>query len=103
LHFLVSEHEVLSDKEAQLVLEEYGVTKDQLPKIYEADAGLKGLNFKVGGDIIRIKRKRPTSPSGAVYYRVVVEGEIPKIKQRKKEEEFYEDEDEGGDDEGSGE
>lgn len=101
MHFLVPKHEVLSDKEAQLLLEKYDVTKNQIPKIYEEDQGLKGLSFKPG-DIVKIKRKSPTSGS-AFYYRVVVEGKIPKIKQRKKEEEVYEDEDEGGDDEGGSE
>lgn len=99
MHFLVPKHEVLSEEEVKLLLEKYNTTKDKLPKIYQADKGLKDLKVKVG-DVIKITRKSPTAGS-AVYYRVVVEGEIPKIKQRKKEEEiFIEEEDEGGEEDG---
>lgn len=98
MHFLVPKHEILSEEDVKLLLEKYGTTKDKIPKIYQADKGLKDLEVKVG-DVIKIRRKSLTSGS-AVYYRVVVEGEIPKIKQKKKEEEIFEEEDDGGEDDG---
>jgi len=71
-NILVPKHEVLSDKEAERLLELYNVTRDKLPKIRKDDPALRGLGAKVG-DIIKITRKSPSAGT-AFYYRVVIEG-----------------------------
>jgi DNA-directed RNA polymerase subunit H len=70
-HELVPRHEVLSDEEAQAILERYGVTPDQLPKIYANDAVARAVRAKPG-NIIIIKRKSPTAGEH-VAFRYVVE------------------------------
>ena len=70
-HDLVPRHEVLSDEEARAVLDRYGVTPDQLPKIFASDAVARAIRAKPG-QIIRIKRKSPTAGE-SVAYRYVVE------------------------------
>ena len=69
-HELIPKHSKLSDKEKKKLMETYHITSmKELPKIYKNDAGLQGLNVKVG-DIVKIIRQSPTGE--AVYYRVVV-------------------------------
>ena len=70
-HDLVPRHELLSDEEALGILERYGVTPEQLPKIFANDAVARAVRAKPG-NIIRIKRKSPTAGE-AVAYRYVVE------------------------------
>src|ERR1051326_4645019 len=70
-HDLVPRHEVLSDAEARDILDRYGVTPDQLPKIFANDAVARAVRAKPG-NIIRIRRKSPTAGE-AVAYRYVVE------------------------------
>jgi DNA-directed RNA polymerase subunit H len=70
-HDLVPRHEVLSDEEQREILERYGVTPDQLPKIFANDAVARAVRAKAG-QIIRIRRKSPTAGE-AVAYRYVVE------------------------------
>jgi DNA-directed RNA polymerase subunit H len=70
-HELVPRHEVLSDEEARAILEKYGVTPDQLPKVLASDAVARAVRAK-SGQIIRIRRKSPTAGE-AVAYRYVVE------------------------------
>lgn len=67
---LVPKHEVLSAEEAVFVLENYGITKEEMPKIQSDDAAIKDRDVKVG-DIIKITRKSQTAGE-ALYYRVVV-------------------------------
>ncbi len=67
---LVPKHEVLSAEEAASVLENYGITKEEMPKIQSDDAAIKGMDVKVG-DIIKITRKSQTAGE-ALYYRVVI-------------------------------
>jgi DNA-directed RNA polymerase subunit H len=69
-NILVPKHEVLTTEEANRVLEFYGVTKSELPKIKKTDPAIKKLGVKVG-DIIKITRKSPTAGK-ALYYRVVI-------------------------------
>lgn len=70
-HNLVPEHVILSDEEAQQVLEELNSTPDQLPKILITDPVVKAIGAKVG-DILRITRKSETA-GVFVAYRVVRE------------------------------
>ena len=70
-HELVPRHELLSDEEARGILERYGVTPDQLPKILASDAVARAVRAKPG-QIIQIKRKSPTAGEH-VAYRYVVE------------------------------
>jgi DNA-directed RNA polymerase subunit H len=70
-HDLVPRHEVLGDDEKQEILQRFGVTPDQLPKIFANDAVARAVRAKPG-DIVRIKRKSPTAGE-AVAYRYVVE------------------------------
>lgn len=70
-HDLVPRHEVLSDEDARAILDKYGVTPDQLPKIFASDAVARAVRAKPG-QIIKIKRKSPTAGE-ATAYRYVVE------------------------------
>ena len=70
-HELVPRHEVLSEEEKKEILERYGVSPEQLPKIFANDAVARAVRAKPG-EIIRIKRKSPTAGE-AVAYRYVVE------------------------------
>ena len=71
-HVLVPEHEVLTDEEAEEVLNKYNITKSQLPKILITDPMVKKIEAKVG-DIIKITRKSPTAGE-SIFYRIVVNG-----------------------------
>ncbi|MHA1409639.1 MAG: DNA-directed RNA polymerase subunit H [Candidatus Odinarchaeia archaeon] len=72
---LVPEHIVLSEKEAEEVLEKLKIKASQLPKIFINDPALKALGQEIKpGTIIKIIRKSPTA-GNAVAYRVVIEGE----------------------------
>ena len=70
-HKLVPKHELLSPEESQKILDEYNVTRDQLPKIVLNDPAIKHLEAGVG-DIIRIIRLSEIVGK-SIYYRVVVE------------------------------
>jgi|TARA_B100000959_G_scaffold150895_1_gene158331 DNA-directed RNA polymerase subunit H len=69
-HKLVPEHEVLKEEEADSLLNEYNISKGQLPKILITDAVVKNIKADVG-DIIKITRNSQTAGT-AVVYRVVV-------------------------------
>lgn len=71
-HILVPEHIKLSDEEIKKVLEQYNISKKQLPKILKNDAAIKHLNPKVG-DVIKIIRN--SEAQGKIeFFRVVVNG-----------------------------
>ena len=79
-HVYVPEHTLLSEDEAQRVLEELKITKDQLPKIRKNDAAIRTLerSESVGhpiepGSVIRVVRESETAEE-FVAYRVVVSG-----------------------------
>ncbi|MFQ5975551.1 MAG: DNA-directed RNA polymerase subunit H [Candidatus Hydrothermarchaeales archaeon] len=69
-HVLVPEHEILSDKEEEKLLERHNISKGQLPKILITDSVIKKINAKVG-DVVKITRKSQTAGKSMVY-RVVV-------------------------------
>jgi DNA-directed RNA polymerase I, II, and III subunit RPABC1 len=73
-HVSVPKHELLTDDEAKLLLEEYNSKKKDLPKIYVSDAIARYFNAKIG-QIFRIIR--PSETSGlAPYHRLVVKGNV---------------------------
>jgi DNA-directed RNA polymerase subunit H len=69
-HILVSKHSKLGEKETKTLLEQYGITKKELPRIIKKDPSIKDLNVK-SGDIIKIERKSPTAGT-AIFYRCVI-------------------------------
>lgn len=76
-HELVPEHHLLTDEEAEKVLKDLRITRDQLPKIRKSDACVKVLEKIHGpideGRIIKIVRKSPTAEI-FVGYRMVIRG-----------------------------
>jgi len=70
-HRAVPDHRKLDEDEIEEVLEEYGVEKDDLPKIERTDAPLKQMDVEVG-DVIEITRDSPTAGK-TTYYRRVIE------------------------------
>jgi len=78
-HDLVPEHHVLKPEETKVVLEQYGIQIDQLPKIRNDDPCIQTLEKKYGeiepGTLIKIVR-RSDSAGVAVTYRVVVKASM---------------------------
>jgi DNA-directed RNA polymerase subunit H len=76
LHDLVPEHAILSEKEAEVVLNSLRIKADQLPKIRKDDPVLNILEMTgqeiKEGQIIKITRKSE-SAGVCVVYRMVVE------------------------------
>jgi DNA-directed RNA polymerase subunit H len=70
-HVLVPLHEVVPDDQVTPLLKQYGITKEQLPKIRHSDPAVKVIGAKPG-QVVRIIRKSPTA-GHAVAYRLVVE------------------------------
>ncbi|NLI74208.1 MAG: DNA-directed RNA polymerase subunit H [Euryarchaeota archaeon] len=74
-HNLIPEHHLMSEDEAQQMLSELNITRDQLPKIRKGDACIKVLERIHGpieeGRIIRIVRKSDTAESFEVYRLVI--------------------------------
>lgn len=68
-HVLVPRHEILTQEEVENLFTMYHVSPQNLPLIFIGDAGLTGLDAKMG-DIVRITRASPTAGT-AVYYRRV--------------------------------
>lgn len=69
-HELVPKHEVLSKEEREKILNNYNITKEELPKILSSDSVLEHIKAKPG-DVIRISRSSQTAGE-TLYYRVVV-------------------------------
>jgi DNA-directed RNA polymerase subunit H len=70
-HELVPEHIIASDEEIQLVLDHYGIEKNQLPRIFREDPAVKVLGARPG-QVIRIERESLTA-GRSFYYRLVVD------------------------------
>lgn len=68
-HFLVPRHEIVKEENEKEILDKFGVTKEQLPRINEYDPALRSLGVK-RGDVIKIFREEETGKN--TYYRVVV-------------------------------
>lgn len=69
-HRLVPKMRVLSEKDKAHVLKQYGVTPEQLPKIYTWDPAIRTLEAKLG-DILEIERSDLTGKYN--FYRFVIE------------------------------
>ncbi|MCQ2069528.1 MAG: DNA-directed RNA polymerase subunit H [archaeon] len=76
-HRLVPEHHLLTEEEANKVLDQWNITRDQLPKIKSGDAALRVLEEIHGpieeGSVIKIVRKSETAQE-FVSYRLVTKG-----------------------------
>lgn len=77
-HELVPEHHLLTEAEAEEVLQRKGMTRDQLPKIRKSDPGIKVLESVHGhpieeGSVIKVVRKSETAQE-SVAYRLVTRG-----------------------------
>ena len=70
-HKLVPEHVILTEEEAEKVLDELKIRPDQLPKILPDDPVVKAIGAKIG-DILKITRNRETAGI-FVAYRIVRE------------------------------
>lgn len=69
-HELVPEHEVLTEEEAEEVLEEYEIEATQLPKLESKDPVAKEIGAE-SGDIVRVKRDSPTAGEKEAYRYVI--------------------------------
>lgn len=82
-HILVPGHILLSDEEAEQVLKDLNLSKEQLPKIRKNDAAIRQLERTEGvghpiepGSIIKVVRKSETAEEFVAYRVVVVGGEL---------------------------
>ncbi len=71
-HSLVPEHTKLTEEEAKKILDEFNITKDEIPKILISDAAIQDLSPEYG-DVIKITRGSQTNTQ-TIFYRVVVNG-----------------------------
>jgi DNA-directed RNA polymerase subunit H len=69
-HQLVPKHILLAEREKEELLQKYGITLRQLPRISLEDAAIREMNPKIG-DVVKIVRKSVTAGESE-YYRVVV-------------------------------
>ena len=76
-HELVPEYHLLSEKEAEKVLKQLKLTKDQLPKTRITDPCIRTLDAIVGpveeGMVVKIVRRSSTS-GVSICHRLVVRG-----------------------------
>jgi len=70
-HTMVPKHEILSEKEAEELLQKYKVNTYQLPYIKVSDPAVKAIGAKPG-NIVKITRNSPTAGK-YIAYRYVVE------------------------------
>ena len=69
-HELVPNHEILTPKEVEELLQKYRINLSQLPRIKVSDVAVIAIGGK-SGDIIKITRRSPTAGEH-VAYRLVV-------------------------------
>lgn len=69
-HELVPEHEVLTEEEAEEVLDEHEIEATQLPKLKSKDPVAKEIGAETG-DIVRVKRDSPTAGEKEAYRYVI--------------------------------
>ena len=73
-HRLVPKHRIMSEDEKEELLERYGITVNQLPRIRLRDPAVMELGGREG-DLIEIDRKSPTAGESK-YYRIVVRTKV---------------------------
>lgn len=66
LHELVPEHDIITDKEIEEVEKEYGISREQLPRIKAGDPAAKAIGARPG-DVIKIVRKSETAGRHVIY------------------------------------
>lgn len=71
-HSFVPEHVKLTEEETKKVLEQFNISKDEIPKILLSDPAIQHLKPEYG-DLIKIIRKSPTNEEFE-FFRVVVNG-----------------------------
>jgi DNA-directed RNA polymerase subunit H len=69
-HKFIPEHVKLKEKEKKEVMEHYGASVQQFPKILKSDPAIAHLEAKPG-DIILIKRQSVTAKESD-FYRIVI-------------------------------
>ena len=87
-HELVPEHILLSEEEAEKVLSELGIKRDQLPKIRKNDPAIRNLEKTLKDDsgatygainpgrVIKVVRHSKTAEEFVAYRVVVAGGEL---------------------------
>ena len=68
-HVLVPKHTKISERERKELLDKYGVSLRDLPRIMMNDPAIQGFDVKEG-DIIKIVRRSPTAGETVFYRRV---------------------------------
>lgn len=63
-------HEILEDEDLALVLDQYGIIKEDLPKIKDSDPVVKAISAK-RGNVLKITRRSQTVGE-SIYYRLVI-------------------------------
>ena len=66
MHDLVPSHELLSEEEIVEIEKEYGISRDQLPKIKAGDPAAKAIGARPG-DVLRIVRESETAGHHLMY------------------------------------
>ena len=69
-HELVPPHSIADEDEVSMVLDYYGIARDQIPRILRSDPAVKVLGAKPG-QVVRIERDSETAGE-VYYYRLVV-------------------------------
>ncbi len=69
-HDLVPKHEVVSEEEAEEVLEEFDIEAVKLPKLDKKDPVVKAIDAEPG-DVVKVTRESETAGE-AVIYRYVI-------------------------------
>jgi DNA-directed RNA polymerase subunit H len=70
-HVNVPLHVILSDDEVKSLLKQYGIVKEQLPKIRSSDPAVRVVNG-APGQVVKVTRRSPTA-GVAVAYRLIIE------------------------------
>lgn len=69
-HELVPFHEVVDENDVAPLLQQYGIVKEQLPKIRDDDPAARVIEAKPG-QVVRITRESPTAGRHTAYRLVV--------------------------------
>lgn len=70
-HNSVPLHEIMEQKDIDILLDKYSISKEQLPKILITDPIIIEIGAKIG-DVIKITRKSQTAGE-FLFYRLVIE------------------------------